>query len=231
MCSSCTTESGTTIPVEYAGALNNMMQNGDISTKISLDTLSDKDHLYALGAISELKGEIQVFDGQPIISYAQEGSVALNSTFQVDATLLVYSRIDQWIKIPVGGNIKSMAQLENYVRDEAKKNGINVEQPFPFKIEGNMESVQWHVIDWPEGDTEHTHEKHIASGPQGESTYVKASILGFYSNHHKGIFTHHTSNMHLHANIPLHKVAGHVDDVTLGNGCILSLPLITSTND
>ena len=33
-------------------------------------------------------------------------------------------------------------------------------KPFPFLIEGNASSLNWHVIDWKKGDTEHTHEKH-----------------------------------------------------------------------
>ncbi|NNF34132.1 MAG: decarboxylase [Saprospiraceae bacterium] len=228
---SCNMESGTTISVEYAGTLKNMMKKGDISTKISLDTLSDKDYLYALGAVAGLKGEIQIFNGQPFISYAQGDSVAIDTTFQVDASLLVYSKIKEWEEIPMDENIKSMEQVEDFIRYEAMKYGINVEQPFPFQVEGNIKSMYWHVINWKEGDTVHTHEKHISSGPHGELNNIEANILGFYSSHHKGVFTHHTSNIHLHAVIPSHNLAVHVDDVTLGNDCILSLPLIKSPNE
>lgn len=228
---SCTMESGTTIPVEYAGALKNMMKKGDISAKILLDTISDKNHLYALGAMSGLKGEIQIFDGQPLTAYAHSGLVKIDSTFPEDATLLVYSRMKDWLEIPIDENIKSMKQLEKYARGEAIKKGINVEEPFPFLIDGNIESMNWHVINWPEGDTEHSHDKHIASGPHGQLNQVRAEILGFYSSHHKGVFTHHTSSVHLHANVPSHKIAGHIDDLTLGDDCILRLPRIPSTNE
>jgi acetolactate decarboxylase len=49
-------------------------------------------------------------------------------------------------------------------------------------------------------------------------------MLGFYSNAHHAIFTHHMTNMHIHVKTTDNKIAGHVDDLTLGKGMILKLP-------
>ena len=49
-------------------------------------------------------------------------------------------------------------------------------------------------------------------------------MVGFYSDAHHGIFTHHSTNMHIHMKTGDHKVAGHVDDLTLGPKMILKLP-------
>ena len=48
--------------VEYKGALKNMMHKGDISAKADLTLFENTDHFYALGAIENLKGEIQIFE-------------------------------------------------------------------------------------------------------------------------------------------------------------------------
>ena len=49
-------------------------------------------------------------------------------------------------------------------------------------------------------------------------------MLGFYSNSHHAIFTHHTTNMHIHVKTVDNKIAGHVDGLTLEKGMTLKLP-------
>ena len=57
---SCSTPSpeDTSFEVAFKGALKNIMHKGDLSANISLSELADIDHLYALGAVENLKGEI-----------------------------------------------------------------------------------------------------------------------------------------------------------------------------
>ena len=59
---SCKQETKQVFKVKYTGALKDMM-SGNISKTIDLDTLSKREHLYALGAYENLKGEIQIFNG------------------------------------------------------------------------------------------------------------------------------------------------------------------------
>jgi hypothetical protein len=49
------------VDVKYSGALKTIM-SGDIKPVISLESLSNKKHLYALGAVENLNGEIQIFN-------------------------------------------------------------------------------------------------------------------------------------------------------------------------
>ncbi len=49
--------------------------------------------------------------------------------------------------------------------------------------------------------------------------------LGFYStHHHAAAFTHHSTNMHLHVKTRGHVLAGHLDDLILGQEMVLRLP-------
>ena len=72
----------------------------------------------------------------------------------------------------------------------------------------------------------HTHEKHKTSGLYGTINNSQVEMLGFYSNAHHTIFTHHTTNMHIHVKTADGEVAGHVDDMILGKEMILKLPAI-----
>ena len=82
--------------------------------------------------------------------------------------------------------------------EQADKNGVNLNKPFPFLISGTAKSFDWHVINWKDGDTIHSHEKHINSGLNGTKRNSSVSLLGFYSGSHHTIFTHHSTNMHIH---------------------------------
>jgi len=214
------------IKVGYAGALKNFMLKGDISSKFSLSELKDKDHIYALGAVENLKGEIQIFDGVSLVTFAENGKLNFDNTFKKNAALIVYAQVPEWKETNIPGEIITRSQLENHIQKAAIENGVNIEKPFPFLITGKAKFIDWHVIDWKQGDMEHTHIKHIKSGPNGRLEGIEAVVLGFYSNKHKTIFTHHSTNLHMHFKTKDNKLAGHIDDVELGQEMLLKLPII-----
>jgi acetolactate decarboxylase len=212
--------------VNYKGALKNLMHKGDLSAKISLSEIKDFKHLYALGAVEGLKGEVLVLNSTPFISYVAIKdtlkTMLVDSTFNKKASLLVYSTVKEWESISIPSSVLSYNEFELYVEKITSEKGINTDEPFPFIIEGITTSFDWHVINWPEGDTEHSHDKHIHSGLYGTLENEAVEMLGFYSNKHHAIFTHHTTNMHIH--VKSEKAIGHVDDIILGTNMILKLP-------
>lgn len=199
--------------VHHYGALKDIM-SGNISATFDLDGLADKEHIYALGAVSGLKGEIQIFDGSPIISSVKNMEIEISETFDDKASLLVYSQVESWQGFDVSKRIE-MNDLEKVIYKMADSAGINTRAPFPFLIEGTIEKLDWHIIDWKEGDSIHTHKKHKESGKNGILSSSEVVILGFYSKKHKAIFTHHSTDMHLHFKTKDDSLAGHVDDVIL----------------
>jgi len=223
---SCKTETKevNTFKVEYKGALKNTMQKGDVSAKANLKDFENAKHFYALGAIENLKGEIQIFNSKPSNTIVIDSSLTFDNSFSKKATLLVYATVNKWKSISIPNTITTYKQLENYIEKTANSNQININKPFPFLIEGTPKSFNWHVINWKTGDTEHSHEKHVNSGLHGTLQNKQVEMLGFYSNSHHTIFTHHTTNMHIHVKTTDNKIAGHIDDLTLGKGMILKLP-------
>jgi acetolactate decarboxylase len=132
--------------------------------------------------------------------------------------------VNKWKTLDIPASVSSYEQLEFYIEEAAKREGINTTEPFPFLLEGVAKSFDWHVIDWKEGDSEHSHEKHIKSGPNGSLENQEVKILGFYSNSHHAIFTHHSTNMHLHVKTTDDKLSGHLDGLIPGQGMTLKLP-------
>lgn len=212
------------IEVGNAGALRNFMHKGDLSAKFSLSELKGKDHVYALGAVENLKGEIQVFDGIPSVTFANNGEVFFDNSFKRNASLIVYTQVPAWQDVTIPNEITTRIQFENYLKMAAAKHGLDIEKPLPFLITGKAKFIDWHVIDWDPADKVHTHIKHINSGPHGKIENAEALILGFYSNKHKAVFTHHSSDLHMHFKTKDNTLAGHVDDLELGRDMVLKLP-------
>ncbi|MDB9782799.1 acetolactate decarboxylase [Winogradskyella sp.] len=208
--------------VNYSGALRTIM-SGNIEPVISLDSLSNKKNFYALGAVEYLKGEIQIFNSQPSNSFVVDSSLQIEDSYKLKAALLVYAEVDEWNSFKTE-NATTKADLESTIIKVAKSNGIDTEKPFPFLLEGTVASLDWHVINWADGDTVHTHKKHTEAGLNGNLKNRKVQIIGFYSTKHKAVFTHHTTNMHMHFKTDDTSIAGHIDDLLLENELILKLP-------
>ncbi len=211
--------------VHVAGALRKMMFDADISAQIDLKSLENTKNLYGLGALTNLKGEILIFAGVPFITSVKNGMVKLDQSYDHQAALLVYTEQANWQPIDIPESIVSLKDLEIFISKASVEYSIPQDQPYPFLIRGKVKSAQWHVIDWPEGDTEHTHAKHKASGLHGTIADETVEILGFYSDKHHGVFTHHTTNMHLHVKNQAGNIAGHLDELSLGKGMTLFLPV------
>ncbi len=210
--------------VHHRGALRTLMHKGDLRATVALDTLQHLPHLYALGALENLKGEILIYDNKAFVSFVQDSAVTVSNNFTHKAALLVYAQITQWREIEIEEELANADALEAFVVQAAQQQGLNVAAPFPFLLTGTVAALDWHVINWAEGDTVHTHAKHKASGMHGRLEHAAVEILGFYSDRHQGVFTHHDSKLHLHAKTAAGDFAGHVDELQIRGAMRLLLP-------
>ncbi|WP_052188160.1 hypothetical protein [Cellulophaga sp. Hel_I_12] len=128
------------VQVRYSGALRTMM-SGNLEATSSLDSLSKKSHLYALGAFENLKGEIQIFDGKALNSSVQSNKLFLDTTFNKKAALLVYAEVFNWQDVKIPNEVNSLNKLEEFIEELAKQIGLNIEEPVPFLIVGNIKSL------------------------------------------------------------------------------------------
>jgi len=207
--------------VGHFGVLSDMMHEGKIGATIDLDTLAQRAHLYALGAVENLKGEIIVLDDEPFISFVESDSLKIRNGYDAKAVLLVVTHVDHWREVSIPDTIHDPEDFEAFLRESAIINGIDANEAFPFLVKGTLDSGEWHVIDWKEGDTDFSPAKHRSSGLRGTIESRPSEILGFHSTKHHGVFTHGTSNMHLHVLTDDHSIAAHLDAFRLGEATLL----------
>lgn len=209
--------------VKVAGALKNVMIKGDLSAHVNIDTLN-KSHLFGLGPVEGLKGEIMILDGTVYSSSKNEGSLVHQQNKTTAASMLVYSNVEKWNAFSVNASVKNIKELEELVERTAVINGYDSGLPFCFKIEAAPSKANFHIIDWEEG-TAHTMENHKQFSYAGELQNKKVVLLGFYSRHHQGIFTHHTAFSHVHLLDVETKTVGHLDSIALQGSIVISLPV------
>ncbi|TPE44539.1 acetolactate decarboxylase [Pontibacter mangrovi] len=202
--------------------MKNVMRKGELFGTIDLDTISNKTHLYGLGPLEYLRGELLIVDGKAYKSTVlSDSTMQVEETFAAKAPFFVYANVANWQEHTLPDSVQTMPQLEVYL-DEATKTAT---RPFAFRLKGTVQAAHVHIVNLPE-DTK-------VSSPQeahqGQATYTfqdaEAEIIGFYSTEHKAIFTHHDSNMHLHLITSDKSKMGHLDKVKFGAGSMkLYLP-------
>ena len=208
--------------VKSAGEMRDVMMKGNLDAHFDLSTLRGTKGLYALGPVAGLQGEITVFDGKPSITTLRDGKPVIGEAWP-KACFLVYAQVENWRTVPITKEVVSLEQLEPFVRGAAKAAGVDIEKPFPFLLTGTPKLVKYHVI-WKSDGLPHTKELHQKAKIGFELKDQEVEMLGFYSDKHHGVFTHHDSNIHVHVRSKDGKEAGHVDGLTLAGPMTLMLP-------
>ena len=181
------------------------------AAKIKLSLLKDTAHLYALGPLSDLRGEILVWDSQPFESRARDGAVRVKQDWDESAAYLVWASVPKWKKVMVPTSVRSPELMEQWLRSMSGPEGFPLRSQFPFLIKGHFGAISWHVVNVQNDGKPLTPQKHQEQKFHGVSHDLRADMLGFYSPEHQGFFIPQGHSMHLHVKVGEELVA-HVDD-------------------
>jgi acetolactate decarboxylase len=209
--------------VRWVGAQRDLMR-GDLTARISLDSLMGSTDVYAVGPLEQLQGEITIWDGQPSIARVRDKQIVIDRTFNHRAPFLVWTQVSRWRRIPLP-MVNDVAGLENAVRFAVQNARLDVNQPFPFLITSLTERISFHVLDKRDG-LPHTPELHERAKVRFTREGAQVEIVGFYSDKHEGIFIPHGRVVHMHVRTPEQSMSGHVDDIQITADARLHLPRV-----
>jgi len=209
--------------VNIHGELRKIMHGGAREGLVLLSDVIKEKHVYGVGALEGLDGEILIWDSKPILTKAKKGGEASHSmdANSEKALLLVSAKIKEWSETSFNGTTIE-SSLNDYIYNTAKSKGLNPDEPFPFILESVFPLVKWHIISDP--GLGGTHDDHMNKSWNQTDKNRIGKILGFYSIKHHAIFTHHSTNSHMHYLDGKSGLSGHVDDLVLGENVILRLP-------
>jgi len=194
-------------PVRATGAMRNTMFNGQLAGLIDMDSLA-LPGTFGIGPLEYLRGEVLVLDGEVYTSAVNNsGSMLVTRDQGMKAPFFVHQTVKQWTEVQLPDSVMDLAGLDRFLT--ARYAGLK--EPFAFRLSGPFARVEVHIVDVPLGtvingpDDAHRDNKHFQiTGTQGEA-------LGFFSTAHKAVFTHHDTNIHVHAITAERDWMGHVE--------------------
>lgn len=201
--------------------MKNVMWKGQLGGTIDLDTITNRKHLYGLGPLEGLRGEIMVVDGRAYASTVISATeMEVKETFRSKAPFFVHAHEEEWEEQKLPETIITLSDLEAYLLKVA-----DTQQPFVFKLKGTVAAASIHVVNLPEGARVSSPEQ----AHQGQVSYiltdVDTDIVGFFSKNHQSVFTHHDTFMHLHLITADRSMMGHLDSISFNPGAVtLYLP-------
>jgi acetolactate decarboxylase len=208
----------------FIGAQRETIMNGKLAAALDLQTLADRPHLYGLGPIEELRGEVTIADGHPALArVAADGTVSVTQSFAAGAPFFVWAEVPRWTETPIPAEIRSFEDLERFVPQAAEAAGLDAEKPLPFLVAGREDLIEFHILNRI-GDPPHNMEEHKKIQIVFELAQAEATIVGFHSTRHRGIFTPGDSNIHIHFQNPDNSKSGHIQKLKIGSAATLRLP-------
>jgi acetolactate decarboxylase len=194
--------------VRVVGAMRNVMWKGQLEGTIALDSLTGSGKYYGVGPLEFLRGELLMVDGKIFVSTVlSDSTMKVENVRDAQAPFFVYAAVPQWKDVELPDSVNNLKALDSYLATLSNED----KKPFAFKLEGRIDAASIHVVNLPEGT--------IVSAPdeahQGQVNYhlknEQVEMVGFFSTKHKGVFTHHDSNSHIHLITEDRLKMGHLD--------------------
>ena len=211
-----------TAGVRTLGA-NANLGKGDFGSYADLRDLRGLRHLYAVGPVQHLGGEVLIIDSVPYGVEVRDQQLQVTSSWNFQPPFLVFSQIRQWKAIAIPDAIRSYSELEAWLCPAAQHHGLRDGQPFAFQLKATVAALTVTVMNRPAS---------AVAGDRPTRSYqttweidgVAADFIGFYSTQHAGVFLGADERMHIHAITRDRHKAGHVQAFQLLPGGKLYLP-------
>ncbi len=185
------------IMVYDRGSMKEVYQD-NAAAKVNLSELQSTEHLYALGPLSKLRGEIMIIDSLPFESRISGGRVQIKSDWNESAAFLIWSSVPKWRKMRVPSAVLDMRLFESWLSSMVGFEDAPLRGQFPFLLKGNFDSLEWHLANQTEDGAPLSAEKHNEQMFHGKSKNLHAEIVGFYSPDHEGLFIPQGRSTHMH---------------------------------
>lgn len=217
--SAATARAGTEVRV--IGEMRRMFMAHDIGPNVDLAKLKSASHLYALGPVAGLKGEITVVDSRVFVSRAHGKDAVVSVEPNASAIFLVHSSVSAWRSIAIPTNIVTDADLASFLQGQLPANSRSA-----FLVRGTAARAQYHIQNYQGKAEDLTHAAHDKSKVLFELTQTPVELVGFFTNREEdgGSFVHQGQTIHIHLISEDRKSMGHLESISLAPGATLLLP-------
>ncbi len=208
--------------VRWIGAQRDVL-DGDLRGHGDLEALSTASHLYGLGPLEGLRGEVSIFDSVPSIARIEKDCVVTAASWSARACFLVWAQVPKWSECAPHLAPADLDGIEHAAVALAGEGGLDPARPLPFRIRGTAVEATLHVLD-KRDDLPHNPERHEKAKVRRLLAHVPVELVGFYSRQHRGIFTPKESNVHVHLRTEDGLISGHLETIRLVEGARVAIP-------
>ena len=179
-------------------------------------------HLYGLGPLEGVLGEVSIFGGVPSIARVDRGAVVTTQTWDARACFLVWAQVPVWLERAASAPIDDLAPA---VLARACEAGLAPDRPLPFRIRGVADTATYHVLDKRDG-LPHTPERHEEAKVRLTLAGAAVEVVGFHSRGHRGVFTPREADVHAHFRTADGRISGHLEAIRLAPGALVAVPAV-----
>lgn len=208
--------------VRWIGAQRDVL-GGDIRGHVDLAALAGAGSVWGLGPLEGVRGEVSIFGGEPSIARVERGGVVVTPGWQARACFLVWAQVPRWEERTPRHTAGDLASLEREVVALAREVGLDTERPLPFRVEGVAAALTLHVLD-KRDELPHDPEQHERAKVRVSLENCPVELVGFYSRHHRGVFTPREADVHVHVRTADGRISGHLETIALEPGGRLAVP-------
>ncbi|WP_421753266.1 acetolactate decarboxylase [Croceimicrobium sp.] len=195
--------------LNITAAMRQVMWKGELGAKIRFDSLNLDDY-FGLGPLEGLAGELMIWEGRVWESrFINSDSMQVQENSKAGAPFFVASRVSNWQKIELPSEVVDIHSLEKFLDEQAYFSG----GAYAFRLEGDLAYAEIHVQNLKPGTKVSSPEEAHAGQVNYSLENIEGDILGFYSQEHQGVFTHHDSHLHMHLLSKNQDWMGHLDSV------------------
>jgi acetolactate decarboxylase len=208
----------------YLGSQRQTIMTGNRAAHLDLRMLKGRSHLYGIGPIEGLAGEVTIADSRP--SLARVGAdhvIHVTESYEAGVPFFVWAEVPAWQAQEIPDGARTYAELERFVSEAGA--GAGLTQAFPFMVTGRPELVDFHIVNATSA-TPPGMEAHQKIQIPFELNGQETKLVGFWSSQHQGVFTPMGTNIHAHFQTPDNKISGHVQGLALTGRLTLSLPKV-----
>lgn len=207
--------------VQVIGEMRRMFTAHDIGANVSLARVNANPHLYALGPIAGLRGEITAWNGDVFTSQVIGNRPNVTINPETKAVFLVYAFVSAWRTIDIPAGVSTESDLAAFVDKQLTRNVRSV-----FLIKGLARSARYHIQNYQGAAQDLTHELHEQAKVFFDLTNAPVELVGFFTKQEGdgGSFVHMGQTTHIHLLSKDRQHMGHLESIQLSPGAKLLLP-------
>jgi acetolactate decarboxylase len=211
----------TNAEVHVLGQMRRMFTEHDLGPHVELAALTKNPHLYALGPVAGLQGEITVLDGEVFVSVVVGGKPTLTLDTNVSSIFLVYASVPAWESSELPPSVRDDKDLAALLQRRLPRNTRSA-----FLVRATALAARYHIQNYRGSAADLTHEAHENAKVFYQLTNAPVQLVGFFTNCEAdgGSFVHVGQTTHIHLLSAAPKSMGHLESITFAPGAKLLLP-------